>query len=477
MFRSLLTMTVLAAPLLAGCLGNSVSPTALPVGLPSAQPLVKYLCPGAEGNGSAEPCFTQIARDDATLQEPFAAVHPANPRIMAIGVNLGPPYTERLQGLPGGESHVCKLAVYVTEDGGKAWREAIAPPPKFQTGPLGPTPGQCAGDPALAFDDAGRLHVTGIATAGSPPGPFGMLAGDNRGFVTYYVRSDDLGKTWGEPVVVSDNGASQDRNWITRDPASGTLWVDWQNTEGGLGNWTTELAWSADDGARWQLMDKEKRPRCYTDGPVALLGGEVLFSCVNSTSDEETRIRVYAFDPATGDSTLRGEVLEQGYWPFLTAFRDGRLAMHYDVGEQTFDTQLLWSSDGGRTWANPTSLRGVAEGAWRSAHSYWAEADPWGGYHVLAFLQRHDGSVPLQGPFGGPFYAQELRHLVFNATGAKVEETKLAAWSTKDLPAPRLAQGLGDHFYGLAWGQDRALLAFTRDAALQLTLALPALPT
>lgn len=463
MLRSFL-LAALVAPALAGCLAAPLAPTALPLG-PAALGYA-YLCPGEGGEPGEAPCLKALARDDATLQEPFAAAHPLDPDILAVGVNFGPPLAERAQGLPD-DSHVCRLGVYVTEDAGASWREAFAPPPEFRNGPLGPTPNQCAGDPALVFDDAGRLHVTGIATSGNLPGPLRGLAGDNLGYVTYYVRSDDLGRTWGESVVLSANGSPQDRNWLTRDPSNRALYAVWQNTAGPLANWTTEVAWTLDGGATWRNQAPEQRPRCHTDGPVVVRGMEALVSCSNTTSEEETRVRVYAFDPASGDVELRSELVQQGFWPFLTALPSGRLALQYSAFDG--DTQILWSGDGGRTWQSPTSLRGVSEGAWDFAHAYWAEADRLGGYHLITRLTNIESLAPA-----GPTIASyELRHLVLDEGGARVQETTLEAWKSTDPPKPRPAQTLGDHYYGIAWGAERALLAYTRDAEVKLTLVQP----
>jgi hypothetical protein len=84
----------------------------------------------------------------------------------------------------------------------------------------------------------------------------------------------------------------------------------------------------------------------------------------------------------------------------------------------------------------------------------------------------------------GPVEQQyELRHVVLDRDGKKVQDTILGAW-TETLAErrveertqlytgtpPTLAQTVGDHFYGIGWTKDRALLAFTKaDGITSLT--------
>lgn len=468
---SLLAAAALAVPVLAGC-------TTSPVQLSQAQlapemPSFLYLCPGAARPPSPEPCLGRLARDDATLQEPYAALHPGDPDVMAIGVNLGPPFTEHARG-----SHdLCRLEVYVTEDGGRAWRAGTVPPPAFTLPFAGAAAGQCSGDPALVFDEAGTLHASGLANAGTAPAGLPLPGREGGGFAAYYARSDDLGRTWGEPVVVGPNGQNQDRNWLARDPASGALYVNWQNVAGGEADWTTEVAWSLDGGATWRNQEPHQRPVCRTPGPVTLAGGVPLVSCVKPGDPD--RVRVYAFDPASGGLALRGGFEAEATWPLLVALADGRLAAVYRASEGGLvsgDSLVRFSGDAGRTWSDALSTRELAEGPWDLARAYWAAADPFGGLHMMVRVGRLEAPMDDAGRAreGTGAVRYELRHLALDAAGRKAHEVALEAWSAASPPAVRPAQGLGDHYYAIAWSGDEALLAYTRDGAIKLTLATPA---
>lgn len=453
---------LLSLALLAGCLAPTaeVAPAELPA-LPEALSPLGYLCPGESGDAAAEPCVTRLAKADATLQEPFIAVHPTNPQVVAVGVNLGPSLVERALGLVSQDSWVCRLGIFVSEDGGATWRETHAPTPEIATGPLGPEPTSCAGDPAIVFDDEGRMHVTGIATRGSALSP---LAGDGIGFQTYYVRSDDLGATWVDAAIPSPNGMSQDRNWMAWDAERRIVYVVWQNTDGPFSEWTTEVAWSEDGGATWRTQDEAQRLVCGTPGIFAFHDGDVLYSCATVTEEGKNRVYVAEFDPDSGAGTVRSTLNVAGYWPHVVARADGSLVLRYAL--ETGDEALLVSPDGGRTWGQPTELRALVAGAWGSAEALWEIADPSGGYHMIVRLVRATG----------PVADYELRHVVLDRDLALAHEATLSAWSTTTPPTPRSAQTLGDHYHGIAWTGTSALLVWAQDAALGLTEAV-ALPT
>jgi len=385
---------------------------------------------------------------------------------MAVGVNWGPPLTDDVAGLTNGEAAECKMGVYTSKDGGATWAFHTAPaPPVRQTMPVHPT--RCEGDPALVFDAQDRLHLTGIAQAGDDllPPP----AGSGQGFMTYYTRSDDLGATWSPPVILSDLDPAQDRNWMALDPATGAVVVDWQNTAKDFANWTVQLAWSLDRGATWATQEAPQRSVCAPPGPLLPHAGDLLYTCRNATGND-VHLLVYAFDLANRTGALRAALNVSGAWPGLAALRDGTLSQHWDDGDAP-DTKLAWSRDHGRTWTEPASLRALLDGQPAGAHAYWAEGDAHGALHLIAQAD----AAPVAPVPGAPAH-HELRHVVLAANGSKLQETVLAAWDDTEPPTPRPALTLGDHYYGIARAGDRTLLAFTRDSAIDLTLAAPKLP-
>lgn len=470
---------LLPAALLAGCVApTAVDPSGLPAALPGAVTGYLYACL-AKADASEGPCLTRISRDDATLQEPFIATHPTNPDILAVGVNLGPPLAERIAGLPN-DSHVCRFAIYVSEDGGGSWRETIAPPPPLKEGPLGRTPDACAGDPAIVFDAEGRMHVSGIASPGraSPGVPFSgvpdiEVPGDAIGFQVYYARSDDLGATWPVTVLPDDNGLPQDRNWMTLDPASGTLYVIWHNTDGAFADWTTELAWTQDGGASWTNQREDQWAPCGAMSTLALHEGQPVFTCLHVNDEGKPRVHVYALDPATGDLEMRSELVDTTGYGMLSALPDGRLALVHDRFGN--DPKLTWSADGGRSWTSAVHLAHLVEGDWSTLIAMWSEADPDNAVHVLIQVARDEAPQPSNP--APRFSVAQTRHLVFDPQGGLAHAAILVETTAADSPRLKPAQALGDHFFGLAWNGERMAVAATSQEEILLTSILPQRPT
>jgi hypothetical protein len=309
------------------------------------------------------------------------------------------------------------------------------------------------------------------------------------------VRSDDLGATWREPVLLQDNGLGQDREWIVRDPASGALYVVWQNVPAGSGleDRSVEVAWSLDGGATWRNQEAGQRTPCYRAGMPVVLQGALRFACVHAADDGREVVQLHALDAARGEAALVADAIAEGQWPSLTLLADGTLAMLYDncfPDSCALDSLLLRSRDGGATWSPGGSAMGLAEGAWDRARVYWSEADPFGGQHLLVRFDRDEALLPADPSGSAPTpMATELRHVVLDASGAPIHSATLAAWRSDEAPSPRAAVGFGDDvlgvegrqqhprcggsscYYSLAWSGDRALLAFTRDGAIELALA------
>ncbi|HLE97565.1 MAG TPA: sialidase family protein [Candidatus Thermoplasmatota archaeon] len=486
---------VLLAPALAGCFGAPVDPLS-DADTSLAQPVFRYLCAGDNGDGSADPCLAQLPRGDAMLQQPYVAIHPGNPNIMAVGAHYANPPAELAVGLVSGDASGTRIAVYLTEDGGATWRESFATPPAMNPGPLDLVH---QGDAALLFDPEGRLHVTALARV-ERAGDTEDLNGVN-GLRTYYVRSDDLGRTWGEPVWLGTDDVGHTRNWIVRDPASGALYVVWFDGSSDFSEQTTFVAWSRDGGATWRAQEPGQRPSCHRLGAPVVLDGVLRFACTRFAEGEGVVVQIYAFDASDGHSTLLAELDEVGdaAYTFLTLLADGTLAMHYDDCRgwgTTFapnppnpcplDSPLLRSADAGLTWNAVGSALSLATGDWHRGRVFWSEADPFGDQHLLVRYERDEPLGPAD-PTGRVFtpVAYEARHLVLDGRGALVHSVVLETWRSEVARADEWVPGLDDEgrqreghprcagmscFNGIGWAGDRGLIAFAHDGAVKLAL-------
>src|SRR5579884_2102022 len=126
-----LAALLLATPLLTGCFSSAPAATIHPAAttspaLPSQVPYAMG-CPPGVRHASGGACVGTIASVTESSAEPFLAISPTNPDVMAVGVNAGHT-TDALvtQGRPGLQD--LKFDVYFTQDAGKTWRRESLPP-------------------------------------------------------------------------------------------------------------------------------------------------------------------------------------------------------------------------------------------------------------------------------------------------------------------------------------------------------------
>lgn len=482
---------VLAALALAGCVGapaGLVPTTSLPATVPDAY---GYLCPGGAGAALPTPCAdVAIAHTEGgKLEEPYVAPHPRDADLWAVGSNVGRAPAAWAQDIPSERAGLMRMSIHITEDGGRSWRETFPPPGEPARTMAGPGIFDVVGDPALVFDTGGRLHVTGLASVGTADNLVAILGGPgDSGIRVFYTSSDDLGATWSEPVVLKDTGGFQDRNWIVHDEATSALYVVWQDV-GEIASTprnqrVVEVAWSLDRGATWRTMADAQRAPCARAGTPVLVEGTLLLACDRfDAANAQDGHAVYAFDAATGSVTLRGVAQGEGSFPGLVKL-GGRLVMRaWECFQQqgcALDASLRSSADGGATWSPPVLLSALLSEPAEAVDLKWVTADAWGRLHLLAVAQRHEGpaptlEVPLYGPVNGRVW-QEL-HIVTDASFAPLSETSLGTLRSEDLLHPALPSG-GDHFHGLAWRGDEALLVVPepRTGTLAVSQVLPVGP-
>ena len=165
--------------------------------------------------GTATGCST--AQNETTI-----AVNPRNEDNLVAGANDYRLFNSR-EGRQDGAGFA-----YTSFDGGETWSNAVLPHLTFQTGSTGLLAQMdSAGDPAIAFGNRNDVYYANIV--------FSRLNTANAIAVN---ASRDGGQTWEEPVIVQIDGVDSagnpvdtpvfnDKEWITVDPRSGTVYVTW----------------------------------------------------------------------------------------------------------------------------------------------------------------------------------------------------------------------------------------------------------
>lgn len=455
---------------LSGCLGSGAddlqpSGTSLPVE-EAARVAFDYACP--PGGGDRLPgglCVRSLWDAQETYEEPYLAVHPTRPEVLALGLNAWHAAPRLVLAPVGAATELVRMRVFVSEDGGAAWRELDLPAPRF--GQSGANAVHGTVDPALAFDREGVLHITQLNAGFS--GPFW--------FDVQYVATPDLGATWTEPVLIASDG-DNDRNWLAIGP-DGTVYVAWRNPL--RQPLPPQLTWSRDGGRTWS---PPVAPEGCTGGARPLVVDDgVLLACELGESNAWKGIAVHHLDPARATWSLRSEVRAPSDWdPGETLYTlwdatpSGTLAVVTRQGAP--GAFLAVSRDAGATWEAPRRLADLCacRGAERLV-AYWAEFDPWGGLHLL-LRDGYFGTPDDPNPDNARYALGEVStwHVVFDVdAGTIVQEKTLNGPDPgfRRVPqsaAPPIAR---DDYYRPAFWSDGGALAWTRDKGIDLTVLAP----
>lgn len=409
-------------------------------------------CPPGETREVAPGVCATVLSDEGTLQEPAIARHPTRPDVMAIGANGG-------RAAAGAPPDALPLAVFVTEDAGATWRRAAAPRP-VATGHVV----QLQGDPALAFDADGRLHITGLLQKYPDPAdldparPFAVLAAID----VFHASSGDLGATWDGPTMLTDDG-DNDRNWIAVGP-DGALWATWH-----VCCVRTEAAWSTDNGATW--TDAEDIEGCYTGSPVTWVDGAPWVACAEGTPQELAGIALWRYDGGTGAASKVG--LIEGMTciaPRILSPPDGALLV------TCYGGLAARSVDGGRTWPQRWYLPELAtlDEGWENEVVYWSEVDPHGAVHVqLAEYHAREQRGYAEG--------REHRALWMAwdpATGRVLGEARLTPEGAESGAggAGSYVAPLGDDWWGIVFAGDRGTMVWSHAGDVYVTMIVPGVP-
>ena len=197
--------------------------------------------------------LTQISSDPFTVP-PGQHATEVEPHVVANGTTLVAAFqTGRIA--PGGAT---AIGWATSKDGGTTWEHGFLP--GLTTG-NGGGPYSAASDPAVAHDakhGVWMIATLPIANSGSTP-------------AVVVNRSTDGGLTWNDPVNVTPDVASSDKNWIVCDnysssPFYGNCYVEWDNPAQGD---RVLMSTSSDGGVTWG-------PATATANNTTGLGGQPL---------------------------------------------------------------------------------------------------------------------------------------------------------------------------------------------------------
>jgi hypothetical protein len=168
-----------------------------------------------------------------TETEPFLAADPENPLHLLAGYQ-----EDRFL-----EDGCRALTAAVSFDGGRTWRESLIPKVAAATG----GPYERTSDPWVAFGPGGRAYFVSLGFDETSP-PNGV----------FVSASDDGGVTWGDPVTVHSGTQSfDDKEAIvvdTRDdsPYKGRVYVIWDSVSGDQQAQVVMISFSDDGGRSFQ---------------------------------------------------------------------------------------------------------------------------------------------------------------------------------------------------------------------------------
>lgn len=443
MARLLACLLLLAT--LAGCVAPAPGTSGVAFLSQGAQEEAAFAdrCPPG-GSDDRGVCVGHVVSPTDALAEPFVARHPTRPEVVAVGVNAF--HSDRALTTGEGPTRVraAQLDVYVTEDGGATWRRSRLPTlPALPGAVLPPVVGSVGafhvtGDPALVFEPGGRLHVSGIA-----------MLGVNRGYDVFHARSDDLGRTWSEPTLLTTK-PYMDRNWMALAP-DGSVYVSWSD----VFDHHAHVARTTDGGETWQ---QKRIERCSTASQV-VFAPDPLLSCVLApTPTRRTGVAVHRIDlDANATQQVSFLPFRNARFPHLYPLDATRWALTLEDGADEPSTLLATSRDGGATWTTPTRLADLLglEGA--SFRALWGERGPGGAFHVVV---GENGRAPAR-----------LLHAAFDPDATRVLSTLPLPW----LPGPSTPPTAGpphvggDDFYGLAFAGEEGFLAWTQGRVIAFT--------
>ena len=458
---------VAVAVLLAGCLAPAPIPTDDTL---DAEPLAisyAHTCPqGAEAWRLGEVCGGTLRTTDEARAEAVAAVGPDGE--FAIAWISQPAVARVVPTTTGVEYEILGLSVAFSEDGGTSWRHTTVPRPSSLGGGL--VRYARGGDPSIAFDAGGTLHVVGISATTD-------RATDRSCSEFFHVATPDQGRGWTTPVSLTGCEAGDDRPWVSAGDRGEAIvtWDRWGNAD-----YEREvvLTRTADGGTTWRAP--VRHGGCGQASPAIVAPGGVLVACavIRDPGPDGTAVEAHvgvgvlrlSNDGATFAVLSDVPGTEGAVWPQLALAPDGTLVVQADdVRVNPEPLRLARSMDGGATWSDVVDLRDfvrVDDGATEGGTYLGAfAADAWGGAHVLVAYCTRGGSEV----FVAEACAPRTAHVAVDVSDlAVLAEARLRP----DLPRarPPAVGAPPDHTAGVAFGAQVGLLAWSAERGIDFTV-------
>jgi hypothetical protein len=372
----------------------------------------------------------------AAQNETTVAQNPGNPRNLVAGSNDYRVYNSREN------RNDASGWAYTTFDGGKTWKNVVAPHLTYQTGASAPLSlADSAGDPALAFGPHNTVYYANLVFSRSAPAAGGSQSASG----VAVSASHDGGLTWGEPSIVHLDGFNadategptnifNDKEWITVDQHTGAVYVTWtQFTFDSAGNYLSSpvvVSKSTDSGAHFSApvpvsptldtfttgvtpFGSGSNPVVANDGTlyVAYETAVCQTAACNAPTDHDAVVVAvsrdggktftnqeaaanfdFPFNPDTGTSTLTGENFRINSFPQLTYDpTDNRLYATW-----ADDRSGLYTSTGVSVRTNGSALLISAKAGKHGALSWSAPvAVGKGTDEVFPAVAAYDGTVAV----------------------------------------------------------------------------------
>jgi hypothetical protein len=431
--------------ILAGCFGGTTGdedPT------PDLGPMLTwtYECPPPPVRQSQPGvCVQTIGGPESFTGEPHVALHPSDGRILAVGVNRIGAYAGMPPGSPLGiTTPGLTYGLFVSEDAGAGWRTPAVPT----------LPGTVhLGDPNIAFDDEGTLHVTGLFAS----------IDDLSDIRAFHVATRDLGRSW-TPISEISDARGADRQWITIHGAE--IYVSYQKSSIPA----SFVAHSADRGANWDPLIAVER--CNLNSEVLLLNGTPLLACTDGSS-EVPGVRIVRINLGE-DVTDVARLPLFGGFKRLVATTQGEAILVLPATLDGRGTIFAYrSTDGGTTWPVRTDLGALTPvlDDWDWSWVSWATMDVHDRLHVLA--TGGTGPECVRGACEDEATRRIHLHLIFDTATDRLEHVARVS-PTSHAEGGRALEsswaGLGDEASGIACAHDRCVLAWGWDKSVDWTI-------